>query len=115
VGHFTDLQAAAIEAQTELAEMQGMAAGGSNVLYRGAEFVGVWGQPQATEAMNPAGGYRRRHEITLTATRAQFDAPPDTKEQIVRTDIAPPVTYRIDVVDTTDVLHYVFRCIKVGE
>ncbi len=95
--------------------MQGMPAGGSNALYRGAELVGVWGPPQVTEIMNPAGGYRRRHEIACTLTREQLAAAPDTKEQIIRTDISPPITYRIDVIDTADVLHYVFRCIKVGE
>lgn len=115
MGHFSDLQDAATEAQRELAEMQGMAAGGTNALHRGVGLVGVWGPPQVTEVMNQAGGYRRRSEITFTVTRSQFTEAPDTKEQIVRTDITPQVTYRIDVVDSTDVLHYVFRCIKVGE
>jgi hypothetical protein len=115
VGHFQDIKDATVEAQTEFAEMKGMTPGGTNVLYRGVKYVGTWGDQQVTEVMNPAGGWRRRHQIILMVTCDQFSTAPDSKEQIIRTDLSPPITYRIDVLPPSDGFHYVFHCIKVGE
>jgi hypothetical protein len=112
---FSEIQAAALEAQSTLAQLQGMTAGGSNVLYRGTAYVGTFGPPQVVEIMNPAGGYRKRFVVTLTITRSQMEEAPDTKEQIIRTDIDPNLTYRIDTVDSSDVLHWVLALVKVGE
>jgi len=112
---FAEIQTAATEAQSTLAQMQGMPANGTNVLYRGAEYVGTYGPPQVVEIMNPAGGYRKRFVVALTITRSQLTEAPDTKEQIIRTDIDPPLTYRIDTVDSSDVLHWVLALVKVGE
>ena len=112
---FGQISSAFADIQGQLAQAQGMAAGGTNVVFRGAALVGTWGPPRVTEVMNAAGGYRRRSEITLTVTKAQITTAPDSKEQIIRTDLDPNVTYRIDVIENNDPHHWVFNCIRVGE
>lgn len=112
---FGQISSALSEAQCLLSQAQGMAAGGTNALFRGAAIVGTWGPPRVTEVVNAAGGYRRRSEITLTVTKSQITTAPDSKEQIIRTDLEPNVTYRVDVIENNDPHHWVFNCIRVGE
>jgi hypothetical protein len=112
---FAQQQAAATEAQSILAQLQGMDAGAvGNVLYGGANHFGTFGNPVVTEVMNAMGGYRKRTTIPLTMTRDQFTAAPKTQDQLARTDQTPPITYRIDNVDTDDPMHYVIELVRVG-
>jgi hypothetical protein len=109
------LLAAAADAQGILAQIQGMdASAAGNVLLNGATLVGVFGDPAASEAMNAGGGYRKRVETKLTITRAQLTAAPASQTQLVRTDLAAPITYRIAEVSQDDPLHYVLTLVRVG-
>jgi hypothetical protein len=112
---FAQQQAAATEAQSILAQLQGMdASAAGNVLYGGANYFGTFGNPVVTEVMNAMGGYRKRTTIPLTMTRDQFTAAPKTQDQLARTDQVPAITYRIDSVDTDDPIHYVLELVRVG-
>mgnify|MGYP001607839790 CR=1 FL=1 len=106
---------AAIQAQSVLAQMQGMTRGGTNFTNNGAAFVGVFGHPRLVEEMNPGGGYKRRVEVGLIMTRDQIDTPPASKGTVTRTDIEPHITYRIDTVDDNDPLVWVMVLVKIGE
>lgn len=110
----TELSAGFSTAQAEIAGAMGVPDNGKNFIYNGRGYVGVWGQPQVVEIMRGGGGYSRRSQIVLTVTRSQFETAPDTKVQIVRTDITPRENYRIDVLNTDDPFHYVLTCVKVG-
>lgn len=111
---YSDLQKAFVEGQRLVAQATGAPVANKNALIGGTGYCGVWGQPQAVEVMRAGGGYSRRMQITWTATRGQFATAPDSKLQIVRIDVTPNETYRVDVVTTDDPLHYVLTCVKVG-
>src|SRR5688572_16905692 len=109
------LRHAASVAQGLHAQLGGMAPGASgNFLYGGAPFTGVFGDNEVDEAMNPGGGFRKRLETTLRATRTQFDGVPMTQTELIRTDLGAAKIYRIAKLDTHDPLHYVFTLVKVG-
>jgi hypothetical protein len=112
---FSEMQDAADEAQSTLAQLQGMASGGTNLILNGAALVGVFGNPVVAETMNPGGGWRRRVELPLTITREQLGAAPEGRAQVTRTDSAGNPVYRIEAVDTNDPLHWVMTLVKVGE
>jgi hypothetical protein len=86
---------------------------GETVLYRMHAYTGTFGQPRVEEQMLAAGGYRRRTVLPLTLTRAQFaaGAAPVPKEKLTRPGLQE--TYLIDLVDTSDPLHYVLTLIKL--
>jgi hypothetical protein len=108
------LRNAAAQAQATLAQLQGMTAGGTNTLINGAAYVGVYGPPVIREDMHPAGGHRRLSENQVALTREQFAAAPASQADLTRTDISPPITYRIASVDTHDPLYYILTLAKVG-
>ena len=114
MSYATKLKKAAKEAQSVCAQMQGMAAGGTNALINGATYVGVYGAAQVIDDLNGAGGYKRRTVLALTLTRAQFIAAPASKTRVTRTDISPTVLYLIDAVNLNDPLVYVLALEKVG-
>lgn len=107
-----NLAAAYASAQATLARATGAPASAENVLYKGRSYCGVWGQPTVVETPMPGGGYRRRVEIVLTLTRAQFAAAPAARDQI--TNLLTAATYNIDFVNTDDPFHYVLTCYKSG-
>jgi hypothetical protein len=116
VSLFESTQAHFSEAQEILAQMMGKpASGAGNTLYRGGNLTLVYGTPRVVEPFNVGGGSRPRTEVPATLTRTQMSAPPVSKEQLVRTDVTPHITYRIDTVDTHDPIHYVLVLVKVGE
>lgn len=86
---------------------------GETVLYRQTAYTGVFGQPRPDEQMLAAGGYRRRTVCTLTLTRAQFTpaTAPVAKEKLVRPALQE--TWLIDLVDSSDSLHYVLTLLKL--
>jgi hypothetical protein len=103
------------QSQRILAQMGGMAAAAAgNVRVNGAVRTGVFGTPRTDETMNPAGGFRKRAEITLMLTREQFITAPDTQTEVVRIDIAPNIAYRVASVDEHDPIHYALTLVKVG-
>lgn len=79
---FSEMQAAATEAQSTLAELQGMASGGKNFVGPdGAQYVMVFRPADAFESQSVsremlAHGYNDRSVIVGTATRTQFGAAP---------------------------------------
>ncbi len=109
------LPAAALEAQGLLAQLQGMdASAEGNFLLGGTPYTGVFGTPQVEEVLHPSGGYRRRTVVPLVAVRSQFSGAPASQQQLVRTDLAPSQTYRIEAVGLDDPLHYTFSLVRVG-
>lgn len=111
---FSHLQNSFAQAQSHLAQAQGMTAGSAgNFTYNGAAYSGVFGQPMIVDQPQNHGGYKRVATLTLTATRAQFASPPLAKARLTRT--VPALTeYLIDAVDTHDPHHYVMQLVKVG-
>lgn len=101
---------------TEAEDLIAAETGGvDNVLLNGGTYTGVWGQPQVQEIMLPGGGYRKRTFLPLTITRAQFDAPPASKQKVTNPKLTPQKTYTVDNVGTDDPFHYVLQLIRVGE
>ena len=111
----SEISSAATEAQSILAQIGGAPAGEANSLYKGAEYIAVYGAPIVERQMLPAGGYRQRTVMQVTATRAQFVAAPVANLQWVRTDLAPQITYRVEKVDLHDPFIYVLTLSRVGE
>lgn len=110
------LRSAATQSEKILAQLAGMApAATGNFTYNGATYFGVFGSPAPDELMNPGGGFRKRTELPLSATRTQFTAAPRSQTELIRTDVTPPRVYRISAVDTHDPLHYILTLVKVGE
>lgn len=111
---FSHLQATFTQAQSALAQAQGMAAGGSGTFtYNGATYIGVFGQTTIIDQPQSFGGYKRVATLTLTATRSQFTAAPVAKQRLTRT--TPELTeFLIDAMDPHDPHHYVMRLVKVG-
>lgn len=107
--------AAAAEGQARLAEIGGAESGATNALYNGADYLCVYGQPQVQREMLASGGYRQQTMVPVTATRAQFEAPPVAQNLWVRTDISPTITYRIKSVNLHDPYVYGLVMVRVGE
>jgi hypothetical protein len=84
------------QAQSTLAQLRGAdPTAEGNFLWRSQPFTGVFGTPTDVEPMMLGGGRRRREEIALDVTRSQSEFQPVVDEQIVRTDLSPPVTYTV--------------------
>lgn len=115
MGLFSVITAAATDAQNVIAEMQGAATDATNFLVNGFAGKGVFGRAQVVDVPNVGGGYRKRSEVVLMATRDQFTIIPEPKQKLVRTDISPTITYLIDVVDVNDPLHVTFILVKNGQ
>lgn len=115
MGYHSELQAAASEAQSILAQMQGMEAGAAgNFLFNGKPFVGVFGKPIVDEMPVPGGGYRRSVRLPLTVTHDQEFAP-DRMKKITRIVPAPDQVYVIDSIDDHDPLVWELMLVKFGE
>jgi hypothetical protein len=110
-----EMLAASTEAQSVLAQIGGAAAGATNALYNGAEYLAVYGQPVVMREMLASGGYRQRSLVQTTATKAQFDVPPVANLNWVRTDTTPQITYRIQKVDLHDPFVFGLTLVRVGE
>jgi hypothetical protein len=112
---FSQTQRAFAATESTLAQIQGMARGGKNILFDGVAYVGVFGAAQVTDELSVGGGYKRRTELTVTITRDQFDSEPKPKKHnLTRTDMSPPITYTVNAINTHDAHHYEFVCEKVG-
>lgn len=87
-----------------------------NFLYANEAGTGVFGSAVIAEIPQLDGGYRRRAQVPLSVTRAQgfeFEA----KTKIIRTaggDIAQPITYVIDSIDTHDPLVWTLILVRTG-
>lgn len=117
MGLYSVITSAATDAQSIIAEMQGASGdvGATNFLVNGFAGIGVFGRAQVVDVPNVGGGYRKRSEVVLMATRDQFTIIPEPKQKLVRTDISPTITYLIDVVDVNDPLHVTFILVKNGQ
>jgi hypothetical protein len=107
MGFFSEMQAAAAEAEGILAEITGMggdAAGNTLIAGQTVLIVGVYGRPQVDFIPQIAGGYRKRTAIPLTITRAQLTTAPAPNTKLTRIDLSPPITYNVESVDTQDPL-----------
>lgn len=108
------LAAASLEAQSILSQLQG--ATGENVLIAGENYIGVFGQAQVVNFPTASGGYKRRAQMPLTMTRAQFSSPPVAKtSRVLRLDVSPQIEYLVDVVDVNDPLVYTLILVKSGD
>ena len=112
---FSELQAAATEAETFLAHQRGMADDKAfNLLYAEKNYLGVFGSPQVVSIPQPGGGYRRRTFLQLTVTRDQDRFNPVEKTKITRL-VPTPLEYIINTIDTHDPIHWVLTLVKFGE
>lgn len=112
---FSEMQSAATEAQSNLAQITGTPDPATpNVLYNGETYIGVFGLPSPMEFPNLGGGFRKKTVVRLTLTRTQFTKAPVSQETLTRTDLSIPLGYRIAIVDTHDPLHYVLTLVLVG-
>lgn len=116
MSYATIVNAAAIEAQGLLAQMQGMtpnAAG--NFQYAGKVGTAVFGSAQVVEIPLPDGGYRRRAQLIATVTRDQTFAF-EAKTKIVRLAMGniSNITYVIDFVDFNDPLVWTLTLVRFG-
>ena len=112
---FSDMQAAATEAQSTLAQLQGMASGGSNFIGPdGRAYVMVFRAADAMESQSVARemlthGYSDRSVIVGTATRTQFSAPPMDWRRKKGSRTTPDLRdVLIASVADDDPIHYVF-------
>ncbi len=111
-----EVAAAFAEAGQVLAEVTGMASDAlGNTLIAGKNYTGVYSPPQVDRQMLPSGGYRQRTFLQWVVPRAQFAAAPKPLTELVRTDVTPEITYRIERVNLHDPVHYVCTIIRVGE
>lgn len=110
----SEINSAANEAQSVLAETGGAEPGATNALYNGANYLAVYGQPIVQRIMQVGGGYTNRVFLPLTATKAQFSTAPLPEKTWTRTDLTPPVTYRIQSVDPADANLYSLTLSKGG-
>ncbi len=111
------LQSAATQAQSTLAQLQGLAPGSrGNTLFAGATspLTGVYGQPVTQLVPQPGGGYRQRTFLPLTITRTSLPVPPAVKSRLVRLDLTPPETYIIDHVVHDRALDWEFHLVRFG-
>ena len=109
----TEIAGAATEAQSALAQIQGMSETSTgNFSYAGRPYFGVFGDMYVVEIPQPGGGYRRREQVNLTVTKSQSGFAPDSKKQIVR--LAPNVVYVIDYIKAHDPLHWVLTLVRTG-
>lgn len=109
------LPAAILEANGFIAQLKGMnASADGNFQIAGTPYTGNFGNPQVEEVLHPSGGYRRRTFQILEAPMALFSAEPDSQQQLVRTDVTPHQTFRIESVVPLDSLQYRFSLVRVG-
>ncbi len=113
-----EMQSATVEAQSNLAQIQGMAQGAEgNFLYNGQNGIGVFGHAQIAEIPQVGGGYKRRGEVPLTVSRDQefnFVA----KTRLVRLANAsgfPALSYVIDRIDPHGPFLWKLTLVKTGE
>lgn len=112
------IRAAADQAQSIIAKLQGMPDTGTANFQYGTEFgIGVFGAAQIVEVPQPSGGYRRRAQLNLSVTRTQTQFSFEPKTRLVRLAMgnAPSVTYVIDIVDTHDPLVWMLTIVRSGE
>lgn len=113
---YSQLQADASSALETLAQMTGKEKTASgNTLFRNGQITVLYGTPRVAEPMNPGGGFRPRVELTASVTRTQLNKAPVPGENMIRVDLTPHITYRIDTVDVHSPLFYVMVLVKVGE
>jgi hypothetical protein len=108
---FAEMQVAATEAQSVIAQLQGVALNGFNFVGPdGRSYLMVFRTADAFESQQLAHGYQDRSTVMATATRAQFSAPPLDwrRKKGTRTIPAPPKDAIIASVDDSDALHYTF-------
>lgn len=109
------LTAAAAAGQSMLAQMQGMASGGTNLLLPGGKkVVATYGVPQTTFVPAPGGGYRKKHWLIATVTRDQLATPPADRSTLVRTDVTPAQSYIVDFVGRDNVLAWEIHLARYG-
>lgn len=109
----TEIAAAASEAQSALAQIQGMSETATgNFTYAGAPFFGVWGDMYVVEIPQPGGGYRKREQVNLTVTKSQTTFAPESKKTVIR--LAPNVIYVIDYIKAHDPIHWVLTLVRTG-
>lgn len=115
MGFFSEMQGAAAEAQSILAQMSGTAdPDARNVLFAGqtTPLLGVYGMPRVTWLPLVGGGFRKRTDVELSMTREQFTTAPQPQGKLTRTDITPAVIYNIDHVNTQDPLRYILTLVN---
>jgi len=111
-----EITSAATEAQSYLAQMQGMSNGGTNLLLpSGKKVVATYGIPQTSFVPSPGGGYRKKHWLVATVTRDQLAAPPADQSRLVRTDVSPVQSYIVDFVGRDNVLVWEINLARFGE
>lgn len=110
----TLLAAAAAEAHTVHAQLQGMAPGGGNTLFAGQtdSVIGVYGVPVVLQIPLPGGGYRKKTVTPLRVVKSRLAAAPAFNSKVVRTDLTPHVSYVIDHVSTQDPIDWVFELVN---
>jgi hypothetical protein len=109
MGLANTILAATAAAQSVHARLDGMSdtAGGNTRLEgRTGLLTLVYSGPRVVEKMMPGGGVRTRTEVVATMTRAQMSTPPADKTKLMRVDVAKPITYIIDYVDSRDPYKY---------
>jgi hypothetical protein len=112
---FPEIQAAAAEAEENLAFIGGMSATATgNTLLAGqtVALTGVYGRPSVEFVPLVTGGYRKRTVVRLSITRAQLAVPPGPNTKLTRIDLSPHVTYNVEHLDTQDALHWVFTVVN---
>lgn len=110
MSYFPEMQAAAAESQTILAQITGQAATATgNTLIGNATdpVLGVYGRPDVFFDPLPGGGYRKRTTRTLRITRARLPVPPAPNTKLTRIDLEPQIVYFVRHVDTQDALSWV--------
>lgn len=115
MSYFAQMQAAASEAQSILAEMQGAPAGPAatnTLLPGGAKVLGVYGNPNVVFVPVLGGGYRKKTVTQLTITRPQLAAAPAPNTNLMRLDLNPQFKYLIESVDTQDPLLWVLTLVN---
>ncbi len=113
-----EIRSASSEAQSNLAQIQGMAQGADgNFVYNGQAGIGVFGAAQIAELPQAGGGYRRRGEVPLVVTRDQdFNFIPKTKiTRLANSEGFPAITYVIDRIDPHGPFFWKITLVRTGE
>lgn len=109
--------AATQRVQEYTAQAKGMAAGAGNTLFAGdpTPYTGVYGHPRVIFIPNPRGaGYVKKTEVDLRITKGQRDSIPAFGTPVVRTDLTPNVTYKLDHAGTHDEFWWVIVLAQFG-
>jgi hypothetical protein len=114
MGLASELQSAFSEAHTAIAQAGGMS-GSANALYQGQPYAVVFGSPQVQRIMLPSGGYRQRTVVPFSVSKEVMVACPANDTNIVRTDVSPHITYRVDSPDKHDAYSWRATLVRVGE